>query len=97
MAGLPSGACCTRLSGSGSHGQTRGCGTAWLLQSLLASGPGLERGGRGRPGGGPGLGACGASAELAGRAGARTAATPPSAGKGGCAELPRATIRLTRL
>lgn len=85
--GLPRGACCAWLSGSGSRGQTRVCGTTWLLRSSRAGGPRPERGGRGRLDGGPGAGACGASAELAGRAGARAAAPPPGAGKAGCAAL----------
>lgn len=95
--GLPRGACCAWRSGSGATVKPRPSGTAWLLQSSRTRGSRPGCGGRRRPRGGPGPGACGASAELAGRAGARAAAPPPGTGKGGCAELLRTRIRLTRL
>lgn len=75
--GLPRGACCAWRSGSRATVKPRAGGTAWLLQSSRARGPRPGCGGRKRPRGGPGPGACGASAELAGRAGARAAAPPP--------------------
>lgn len=80
-----------------SHGQAESWWHSVAAAELAGQGPRPGCGGRRRPRGGPGPGACGASAELAGRAGARAAAPPPGAGKGGCAELLRARIRLTRL